>query len=78
MITITHKLVELLQVQINAWKQTLFLFMFLRFMLCIIFNGSLFVQNGIEGFDRNQLAPTDTVEKNCLPTMEVIQLEKSQ
>jgi hypothetical protein len=36
------------------------------------------VQSGIEGFDRNQLAHTDTVEKNCLPTMEVIQLEKSQ
>ena len=38
----------------------------------------LFHQDGIEGYDRAQLCPTETKEKNTLPTKEVIDMEKTQ
>ena len=35
-------------------------------------------QDGIEGYDKTKLSHTQTMEKNTLPTKEVIALEKSQ
>ena len=34
-------------------------------------------KSGIEGFDKEKLTPTPTVEKNTLPTQEVIEAEKT-
>ena len=34
-------------------------------------------KSGIETFDKDKLAKADTVEKNTLPTKEVIEQEKS-
>lgn len=35
------------------------------------------LKTGIEGFDKEKLTPTPTVEKNTLPTQEVIEAEKT-
>ena len=35
-------------------------------------------QDGIESYDKNKLSHTETMEKNTLPTKEVIAMEKSQ
>ena len=34
-------------------------------------------QDGIEKYDKTSLAHTETMEKNTLPTKEVIEMEKS-
>ena len=36
------------------------------------------VKDGIEGYDKTTLTHTQTMEKNILPTMEVIAMEKTQ
>ena len=33
-------------------------------------------KDGIEGFDKDKLSKADTIEKNTLPTKEVIEQEK--
>ena len=38
---------------------------------------SLPFQDGIEKYDKGNLAHTETMEKNTLPTKEVIEMEKS-
>ena len=37
----------------------------------------LFIQDGIEKYDKTKLTHTETMEKNTLPTKEVIEMEKS-
>ena len=36
------------------------------------------LQDGIENYEKSQLKPAETMEKNTLPTKEIIELEKSQ
>ena len=42
------------------------------------FVDDLIAQDGIEGYDKTQLCPTETMEKNTLPSKEVIDMEKTQ
>ena len=55
----------------NQFPQNLTIIMYIAIQIF------LFIQDGIEKYDKTKLTHTETMEKNTLPTKEVIEMEKS-
>lgn len=62
-----HRYTQYSRSSLESWVQNLKHFL----------KSSLHFQDGIEKYDKANLAHTETMEKNTLPTKEVIEMEKS-